>query len=280
MTTYADRLHVVTHLRLRRAVSRLAFTALMWTLVSGIAATAHASQRVDMPLRGRTLSLTVYVPTGTPRGTVVMGSGDVGWVGLAVMRAQELSADGYVVVGLNVREYLSAFTAKNVHLTPQDIQHDFAEMSRFLASHSLLPSPVILSGVSEGAGIVVVAAAAPENHAWVSGVVTMGLPQVSEIAWRWSDFTAWITKKDADEPSVNATDYLPGIAPVPLVLIQSTHDEYVPERDYRQMDLAAGQPHTLVLINAANHRFTDKLPELRTAYAEALAWVAARRADR
>jgi len=233
-----------------------------------------------MPLRGHTLTLTVYVPAGTPRGTVVMGSGDVGWVGLAVARAQELSADGYVVVGVNVREYLAAFTAKNAHLSPQDIQHDFAEMSRFLASHTLRPSPVILSGVSEGAGIVVVAAAAAENHAWVSGVVTMGLPQVSEIAWRWSDFTAWITKKDADEPSAHATDYLPGIAPLPLVLIQSTRDEYVPERDYQLMDRAAGQPHTLVLINAANHRVTDKLPELRTAYTEALAWIAAQRAGR
>jgi hypothetical protein len=258
----------------------LGTAVLMWTLVCACSANAAASQRVDMPLRGHTLTLTVYVPAGTPRGTVVMGSGDVGWVGLAVARAQELSADGYVVVGVNVREYLAAFTAKNAHLSPQDIQHDFAEMSRFLASHTLRPSPVILSGVSEGAGIVVVAAAAAENHAWVSGVVTMGLPQVSEIAWRWSDFTAWITKKDADEPSAHATDYLPGIAPLPLVLIQSTRDEYVPERDYQLMDRAAGQPHTLVLINAANHRVTDKLPELRTAYTEALAWIAAQRAGR
>lgn len=257
--------------------------ALVWLVCAaccGLAADAQASQRIDMPLRGHTLGLTVYVPAGPPRGTVVMGSGDVGWVGLAVTRAQELSSEGYVVVGLNVREYLSAFTGKNAHLTPQDIQHDFADMSRFLASHNLLPSPVVLSGVSEGAGIAVVAAASPENHAWISGVVTIGLPQVSEIAWRWSDFTAWITKKDADEPSVRATDYLPRLAPLPLVLIQSTRDEYVPERDYRAMDLAAGTPHTMVLIDAANHRFTDKLPELRTAYAEALAWIAARRAGR
>jgi type IV secretory pathway VirJ component len=203
-----------------------------------------------------------------------MGSGDVGWVGLAVSRAQDLSSDGYIVVGLNVREYLSTFTSKRTHLSPEDIQHDFGEMSRYLRERGLLVAPVILSGVSEGAGIAVVAAAAPENHEWVSGVITMGLPQTSEIAWRWSDFTSWITKKDAAEPSVNATDYLAHIAPIPLAMIQSTKDEYVPESDYRAMERTAREPKKLTLIDASNHRFTDRIPELRRAYADALAWIA------
>ena len=238
--------------------------------------TAAAADRVNVPLRGRTITLTVYRPAGTPKGTIIMGSGDVGWVGLAVSRSQELSADGYVVVGVNVREYLSAFTAKTAHLAPSDIQRDFGELSRFLRARGLLPPPVILSGVSEGAGIAVVAASAPENHSWVSGVITMGLPQTSEIAWRWSDFTSWITKRDADEPSVEATDYLPGIAPIPLAMIQSTRDEYVRESDYRAMERAARDPKRLTLIEASNHRFTDRIPQLRRAYSDALAWIAAR----
>lgn len=239
-----------------------------------------AADRVDMPLRGHAMALTVYRPGGTARGTIIMGSGDVGWVGLAVSRAQELQADGYVVVGVNVREYLSAFTTKSTHLAPSDIQHDFGELSRFLRARGLLPPPVILSGVSEGAGIAVVAASAAENHTWVSGVITMGLPQTSEIAWRWSDFTSWITKKDADEPSVEATDYLAGIAPIPLAMIQSTKDEYVPESDYRAMEKTAREPKTLTLIDASNHRFTDRIPQLRRAYADALAWIVATGAGR
>jgi type IV secretory pathway VirJ component len=237
---------------------------------------AAAADRVDMPLRGRTLELTLYRPAGTPRGTIIMGSGDVGWVGLAVSRAQELSADGYVVIGVNVREYLSAFTSKSEHLSPADIQADFGQLSRFMLARGLLPPPVILSGVSEGAGIAVVAAAAAANHEWVSGVITMGLPQLSEIAWRWSDFTSWITKKDAAEPSVKATDFVGGIAPVPLAMIQSKKDEYVPEADYRAIERAAREPKNLMLIDASNHRFTDRIPELRRVYAEALAWIASK----
>ena len=126
---------------------------------------------------------------------------------------------------MNVREYLSVFTTKAGYLTPADIQADFAELSRFLRARGLLVPPTVLSGVSEGAGIAVVAAAGTANHEWVSGVITLGLPEISEIAWRWSDFTSWITKKDADEPSVKATEFLASVSPIPLVMIQSTHDE-------------------------------------------------------
>ena len=246
----------------------------LWLLVAPVGG-AFAADRVDMPLRERVMALTIYRPSGTPKGTIIMGSGDVGWVGLAVARAQELSADGYLVVGVNVREYLSAFTTKSTHLTAVDIGHDFGELSRFLRARGLLAPPVVLSGVSEGAGIVVVAAAAPENHDWVTGVITMGLPRTSEIAWRWSDFTSWITKKDASEPSVDALDYLGAVAPTPLVMIQSRKDEYVSEAEYRAMDNAAREPKKQMLIDASNHRFTDRLPELRRVYADGLVWIAA-----
>jgi len=260
--------------RMRAARMLTIGIAVWWAMVPTGA--ACAADRVDLPLRGHVMALTIYQPSGPPTGTIIMGSGDVGWVGLAVARAQELSADGYVVVGVNVREYLSAFTAKGTHLTPADIGHDFAELARFLRARGELFTPAVLSGVSEGAGIVVVAAAAPENHEWVTGVITMGLPRTSEIAWHWSDFTSWITRKDAAEPSVDAVDYLAAIAPVPLVMIQSRKDEYVSEADYRGMVGAAREPKKLILIDASNHRFTDRLPELRRGYAEGLAWIAAK----
>lgn len=234
-------------------------------------------QRLDLPLRGRVLTLAVYRPAQAPRATIIMGSGDVGWVGLSVARAEDLAAAGYLVVGVNSRAYLSAFTAKGAHLQPADIQSDFGALAAFLRSRGDLPAPVILSGVSEGAGLAVVAAASPANHAWLSGVITMGLPRTSEIAWRWSDVTSWITKHDAAEPSVDALTFLPDVAPVPLVMLQSRHDEYVTEADYQAMRAAAREPVRQVLIDAANHRFTDRLPELARAYADALGWIAGHR---
>ena len=65
------------------------------------------------------MNVMVYRPPGTAKGTIIMSSGDVGWVGLAVSRAQELASDGYIAVGVNVREYLSSFTAGTTHLRPR-----------------------------------------------------------------------------------------------------------------------------------------------------------------
>jgi pimeloyl-ACP methyl ester carboxylesterase len=98
----------------------------------------------------------------------------------------------------------------------------------------------------------------------------MGLPATAALAWRWSDFTTWITKKDADEPSFAAKEFVAGISPLPLWMIQSTKDEYVPEQHYRELEAAARAPKTLVLIDASNHRFTDRIRELRAEFLAAL----------
>jgi type IV secretory pathway VirJ component len=67
---------------------------------------ASVGERADLTVRGKTLTLMIYRPYAPPskvKGTVIMGSGDVGWVGLAASMAVFLSDEGYVVVGVNVR---------------------------------------------------------------------------------------------------------------------------------------------------------------------------------
>lgn len=241
-------------------------------LVAGSADAAMT--RLDVAVRGRTLSLAVYVPSGPPKGTVIMGSGDVGWVGLGVTMAEFLSGQGYVVAGVNVRQYLSAFTAGRTHLQPSEPPGDYAAFAAALRARQLLHDPVILSGMSEGAALAVLVASAPASHQWVHGVVTMGIPATAELAWRWTDFTSWITKTDAREPSFAPEEFIGGVSPVPLVMLQSRKDEYVSEADYRRMEAAAKTPRKLVLIDASNHRFTDRQKELQREYLAALAWIA------
>src|SRR6476620_9519477 len=191
-----------------------------------------AGQRVDFPLRGKVLTLTLYRPAGPPRGTLVRGSGDVGWVGLAVSVAEDLCGQGYIVAGVNVRQYLSSFTQGKEHLTVADPPADFRALRDLLSGKQALQRPVVLSGVSEGAALAVLVASDAKNHEWVDGVITMGIPPSAEIAWRWTDFTAWITKGNAAEPSFAPWDFIGGVSPIPLAMIQSRTDEYVSEADY------------------------------------------------
>lgn len=237
-------------------------------------ATAASAERLDLIVRGQTMSLTIYRPKAAPRGTIVMASGDVGWVGLAASMADELSAQGFIVVGLNARQYLAGFTSGKNHVQPAEVQSDYRFLADRLKEKQLLVRPVILSGVSEGAALAVLAASESKNHAWIDGVVTMGLPATAELAWRWTDFLASAMKKDADEPSFAVADVLAGVSPVPLWMIQSKKDEYVTPEDYEKLRATAKEPKQLVLIDASNHRFTDRRPELTRAFADGLAWMA------
>lgn len=254
---------------MRRALIVLAVVLGVW--MPAFAGTAV--QKVDFPLRGRMLTLTVYVPDGTPKGTVIMGSGDVGWVGLGVTLAEFLSSQGWTVVGLNVRQYLSVFTVGKAHLSVEDPPADYFAMGELLKKRGLLREPVVVSGVSEGAALAVLAGASPKNHPWLRGVITMGIPPSAELAWRWTDFTAWITKTDVREPSFAPAEFIGQVSPLPLYMLQSKKDEYVTEADYRRQEAAAKAPKRLVLIDASNHRFTDRPKELRDAYLAGLDWI-------
>jgi type IV secretory pathway VirJ component len=230
-------------------------------------------ERLQFSVRTKVLTLSVYKPSGAPRGTVIVGSGDAGWVGLAVHMSEFLVQQGYVVVGLNVREYLSLFTAGIHHLTIADARSDYGELSQLLAARGLLHHPVLLSGVSEGAALAVVAAGDPRNRTWVDGVVAVGVPATAELAWRWMDWAALIMKRDADEPSFAPVEYVAAVTPIPLAMIQSSTDEYISDADRTRLVNTAKAPKKMIMIPAANHRFTDKLPELRAELLAAIAWV-------
>jgi type IV secretory pathway VirJ component len=204
-----------------------------------------------------------------------MGSGDLGWVGLAVKMSEFLVEQNYVVVGFNTREYLSSFTVGSQHVSIDDVRSDYRALSELLTRQGLLHHPLLLSGVSEGAALAVAAAGDPASHKWIDGVVTMGLPATAELAWRWTDMASFITRRDAEEPSFAPREYLGAIAPIPLAMIQSATDDYSTDADRAALLNAAKPPKKMIMIGAANHRFTDKLPELRTELLGAIAWITA-----
>jgi alpha-beta hydrolase superfamily lysophospholipase len=236
--------------------------------------TAASTERLDVTVRGRTVTLTIYSPKTAPRGTILMGSGDVGWVGLAVSMAEELSAAGYIVVGINSRQYLAEFSGGKDSIQPQDVPADYQVIADRLRERHFLVRPVVVSGVSEGAAIAVLAASEPKNRGWIDGVLTIGLPATAELAWHWSDLWAAAMKKDADEPSFTVADFLARVSPLPLCMIQSRKDEYVTPAEYERLRTIAKEPKQLVLIDASNHRFTDRRGELGSAVAAGLDWIA------
>jgi alpha-beta hydrolase superfamily lysophospholipase len=237
------------------------------------ASDARARDSITVPIRGQSIAIELYrPPSDPPKGTIVIGSGDVGWVGLAVDLAEFLATQGYAVVGVNSRQYLSTFTSGPAHVTTAQVAQDYATIVAFLRERRTLWPPIVVAGVSEGAALAVLAGG-PANHAWAAGVITLGLPPTGELAWRWKDALSWLTKKDSGEPSFEPKAFVGAVSPLPLWMIQSTRDEYVSEADYRAFERAAAPPSRLVLIDAANHRFTNRLPLVREQVLAGVEWI-------
>lgn len=205
---------------------------------------------------------------------VILSSGDLGWAGLVVHVAQYLSDRGYYVIGFNTRSYLASFTNRNSTLAPQDVPADYLQLIEY-ASQASAGKPV-LAGISEGAGLSVLAASKPEIKSRVQGILGLGLPDQNELGWKWQDFTIWITKKAPREPGFMVEDIIGTVTPVPLAEIHSTHDEFLPLEKAKSMFSLAGNPKKMWVVEAANHRFSDNRSELDRCIDEALAWIQSR----
>lgn len=240
-------------------------------LLSLAAAAAGADENASLVLRGKDQPLHLYGPRNGP--PVVLTSGDGGFRHLAPDVATALGARGYFVVGFDAKHYLSSFTSGAATLSTADVAADYRALVAYARGSGT--ARVLLVGVSEGAGLSVIAAADPAQRASLAGVVVLGLPDVNELGWRFADSVIYFTHKVPDEPTFRAGDFLPHLGPVPLASVHSTHDEYVPLPEARRLlELPAG-PHRLFVLDAADHRFSDKQPELQATLVEALAWIAA-----
>jgi dienelactone hydrolase len=239
-------------------------------LVLGSRASAAPPPTTDsLVIRGCAQTLHLYGERGGP--IAIVTSGDGGWVHLGPDVAADLASDGYFVVGFDAKAYLSSFTSRSGPLRPEEVPGDYRALVDY-AVRGASARPLLI-GVSEGAGLSVLAATAPEVQARIAGVVALGLPDLNELAWRWRDAIIYVTKKTPNEPTFSAKQRIQGVAPLPLAALHASHDEFVPVAEITAILTAAREPKRLWLIEAADHRFSDNREELWRRLREAIAWI-------
>ena len=161
-------------------------------------------------------------------------------------------------------------------LAPSDVPRNYATLVDHVAPAGS-PRP-ILCGVSEGAGLSVLAATDPAVQSRVACVVALGLPDKNELGWRFRDSMIYITRKTPDEPLFSVREIVARVPPVPLAVFQSSHDEFVPPEDTQAIFAQAREPKRLWRIEVADHRYSDRQPELQRGLLEAIAWIRQRAA--
>ncbi len=257
-----------------KAVSVLVPLILIVSLLLSSQVLAASSRTETIAIRGKDQSLTIYDPAaGSPQRPfqVIVTSGDLGWVGLSVDIAEHLQKAGYRTIGFNARAYLSSFTGKGISLNASDIPGDYRTLINWAISQKAGPAAFAIVGVSEGAGLAVIGMSEPSSNAFCKGIVALGLPGLTSLGFRWSDFTMWITKREPREPMAETRAYLPKLRN-PLFMIHSTHDEYDSLSKAAEMYQLVPEPKRFVPIDAVNHRFSDKVPEVLGQIDQALQW--------
>jgi uncharacterized protein len=251
----------------RRASLAVSAMLLLTTIASG----ETASPAIDtMTIRGQKQEIHYYPAAGTRLNKkLLFAPGVGGWRGWAITVAETMASWGYDVYGLDTKVYLDSFTGQTP-LTETDVMNDFREIAAWMTQRS--GERVTLVGWSEGAGLGVLVAAGENNKQTFSALVTFGLGDENVIGWHWSDnLTSFV--KTPHEPTFRAADYMAKVAPLPLLMIQSSHDQYTPLDEANRLFALAREPKRFVLVQGLDHRFDGNQQEFFLRLREGLEWV-------
>lgn len=226
-------------------------------------------------LHGHSLRLHFANPRARPDlPLLVFATGDGGWHRKDLDAWRHLVSWGYPAVGFDARDYVTHLGPSSETTTPARLATDYAAIiAAARTALNLGPEhPVVLVGVSRGAGLSVVAAGQRAMRGEVSGVLAVALTREEE-------YVKWyrrLRRRDRPPPMpemVQVYDYLPRLGDLPLAVLQSTRDNYLPADKARALFGPDTPHHHFQSIDARNHSFAGARDQLYRAMAGSLEWI-------
>jgi alpha-beta hydrolase superfamily lysophospholipase len=234
----------------------------------------------DVAVRGQQFIVHFYRRQSDERGDkasipAIYACGDGGWRGLAPRTAMQLAHMGFAVAGIDSKVYLREFSSVSTPLTTVQLARDYADVAAALRAFAKVDAatPVYVYGWSLGAGFAIAVGADEQTRSNWAGIISIGLPKQNQLVSGVGANHANLKNEANAVYGFRSEDLLPRIAPVPLVMIQSTSDTASPQRVGNALFASAGSPKKYVLINASNHRFSGAREEFYAALGNAVTWM-------
>jgi pimeloyl-ACP methyl ester carboxylesterase len=210
---------------------------------------------------------------------LLYATGDGGWHRKDLDLFRQLTATGFPVAGFDARDYVTHFDTKDT-TTPMRLGRDYIAMiNEARTALELDPTTkVILVGVSRGADLSVVAAAQRLVRRELAGVVAIALrieeEYVRRLPLQLRRPAPVATPSPDDEPTMAAPyESIRRFGALPLAVIQSTHDNYLPASEARKLFGPDTQRHHFEAIESSNHSFGGARNAMYGAVREALGWI-------
>jgi pimeloyl-ACP methyl ester carboxylesterase len=208
---------------------------------------------------------------------LLYATGDGGWWRKDAQVFDELASWGYPVAGFSSRNYLKNLGYVADTTTPARLARDYMLLIDFSLASLGLPAgtPVVLVGVSRGAGLAVVAAGQRQVRDRLAGVLAVALTREEEYVKRYRTRREQAAGAPARElVTIETYDYLTRLAPLPVAVIQSSRDDYLPADKARQLFGPDTPTHRLIAVDARDHAFDGARAELYRQMERSLAWIA------
>jgi fermentation-respiration switch protein FrsA (DUF1100 family) len=211
-------------------------------------------------------------PDGGRAPLVLYVTGDGGWRGADPLVFRALVQWGYPAAGMEAHDYLDHLGDLEPRATPRRVAADYAHLYRQARRALGLASNAgaVLVGFSRGAGLAVLAAGEGALRPRLLGVVAMALTdEEDELA---------LDPPGEGGPAravpINPYRLLPAVGPLPVAVIQSTRDHYVPAAEARSLFGSDSSSRRLVVIDSGGHTFGGARDQLLQALRNSLRWIA------
>jgi type IV secretory pathway VirJ component len=224
----------------------------------------------------------MLVKPASPRPSpvlVVFASGDGGMMGISKAILQHLGDKGYYVAGYSSREALARFRGSGGVANYAAVIAAHVSMNAQAKRALGLPdrTPIIMTGMSRGASMVIVAAGDSTLCPGIAGAVAIALTReldylhVPKHAGRSRGIKLDKNRKVRTYPAIER------LGSIPLAIIQSTNDKYVPSAESRRLLGPDTPTRHLYEVEARNHGFNGGQEALMRDLDDALKWITAHR---
>jgi hypothetical protein len=176
-------------------------------------------------------------------------------------------------VGFSARFYLSHLHNGRSQESPDDLATDYATIAdaALVALHLPPRTPLLLAGKSRGADLAVVAASDASLRPRVVGILAVALTAEEE-------YVSPLAGQPLPHPDmVHPYQLLQSLTTIPVIVIQSTTDQYLAAADARRLFGPDTADRRFRPITASDHSFDGALDVLYDEVARGLEWLATRR---
>ena len=231
----------------------------------------------EAKLAAFTLPLTCVKPAH-PRSPVYMvlyATGDAGWYGAAGAMFTHMAEQGFYVAAFDSREAVKA-SKRSGHLT--EIPDAAAAVDSIIvqARRALdLPetTPVIVTGFSRGANLVVFTGGVKSLQHHVAGAVALALTRETDYLQAPDPAVRPAAIQVDEKGRIQTYPAIDLFGSIPIAVIQSKGDSYVPAEEARRLFGPDNATRRLYEVNAKNHGFSGGTDEMLHDLDESLAWI-------